>query len=300
MKQPLWFPALSWLFTGLGTMGNSFVILLFMSKKRLIHRKTNWFLVSLSFADLGVSLSMFPGNFFCLPSKRCHFVLLACFQWAFLLTSVVNLCMLTLDRYIAITKPLRYALFMSKNRIIAFICASWLIPFIISFLPFTFVYSKHRFIALKYFTYFMLVTFEFLPTIFLLLATAHMLFIVRKHARETATMMAQLQFNQPAADSSNGAPPRQGDRRQTSVLFIVAIVFFFVFCYFVTIAMTFCNTLKLCVRPPVLDLVQKLLLIANSVFNPFAYGFLKHDVKAEVKQLLRIGTDVGQPSSNPE
>ena len=293
MKQPLWFPALSWLFTGLGTMGNSFVILLIMSKKRLISRKTNWFLVSLSFADLGVSLSMFPGIFFCFPSKRCHSVLLTCFQWAFLLTSVVNLCMLTLDRYIAITKPLRYALFMSKNRIIAFICASWLIPFIIGFIPFTFVYSKHSFIALKYFSYFMLVTFEFLPTIFLLFATAHMLFIVRKHARETATMIAQLQYNQPAA-----SPPQQENRRQTSVLFIVSIVFFFIFCYSVTIATTFCGTFELCVSAPALYLVKTLLLIANSAFNPFAYGFLKHDVKAEVKQLLHIGTNLGQQSSN--
>ena len=130
MGKPLWLSALGWLFTIFGLLGNSFVILLIISKKRLIHRKTNWFLVSLSFADLGVSLSMFPGDVFCLPSNFCHFVLLACFQWAFLYASVLNLCVLTLDRYIAVVKPFIYVPFMSTNRGLVFICAAWVIPFI--------------------------------------------------------------------------------------------------------------------------------------------------------------------------
>ena len=297
MEKPLWFLALGWLFTILGLMGNSLVIVLIMSKKQLIRRKTNWFLVSLSFADLGVSLSMFPGNVFCLPSKFCHFVLLASFQWAFLYASVLNLCVLTLDRYIAVVRPFIYVLFMSMNRGLAFICAAWVIPFIFSFLPFTFLYSDHNIIAMKKYSYFMVVAFEFLPTIMLVLVTAQMIYIAKKHARERSSVMAQLSYNQPAAERSNAENMRQKNRRRKSVLFIVSIVACFVLCYSAILAMTFCKNFELCVPPRALFSVSQLFLIANSAFNPFAYGFLKHDIKAEVKQLLRFGTGEGQRSS---
>ena len=288
MEAPVWFPALSWFFTALGIVGNSFVILLITSKKQLIHQTTNWFLLSLSFADLGVSLSIIPGEFFCFPSKRCHFVLLASFQWAFLYASVVNLCMLTLDRYIAIVKPFIYVLMMSKSRVVVFICAAWIFPFTFCFIPFAFIYSEHHLTAMRDYTYFLVFALEFLPVFILILATGHMIFIARKHAREVASVAAQLQYNQPTAEGGNVAPLEQENRRRPSVLFIAAIVFFFVFCYSVTIAVSFCSIFKLCAVPRALALVKKLLLVANSAFNPFVYGFLKHDVKKEVKQLLRI------------
>ena len=50
----------------------------------------------------------------------------------------------------------------------------------------------------------------------------------------------------------------------------------------------FLSIIELCAVPRALAPVKKLLLIANSAFNPFVYGFLKHDVKREVKQLLRM------------
>ena len=167
MEATVWFPALSWFFTALGLVGNSFIILLITSKKQLIHQTTNWFLLSLSFADLGVSLSIIPGEFLCFPRKQCHFVLLASFQWAFLYASVVNLCMLTLDRYIAIVKPFIYVLMMSKSRVVASICAAWIFPFIFCFIPFAFIYySEHHLTALQNYTYFMVVVFEFFPCSF--------------------------------------------------------------------------------------------------------------------------------------
>ena len=288
MEATVWFPVLSWFFTALGLVGNSFVILLITSKKQLIHQTTNWFLLSLSFADLGVSLSIIPGEFFCFSSKQCHFVLLASFQWAFLYASVVNLCMLTLDRYIAIVKPFIYVLMMSKSRVMASICAAWIVPFTFCFIPFTFIYSEHHLTAMRNYTYFMVVAFEFLPVFILILATGHMIFIARKHAHEVASVAAQLRYNHPTAEGGNAAPLQQENRRRSSVLFITAIVLFFVFCYSVTIALSFCSIFELCAVPRALELVKKLLLIANSAFNPFVYGFLKHDVKREVKQLLRI------------
>ena len=214
--------------------------------------------------------------------------MLASFQWAFLYASVANLCMLTLDRYIAIVKPFIYVLMMSKSRIMASICAAWIVPFTFSFIPFAFIYSEHHLTAMRDYTYFLVFALEFLPVFILILATGHMIFIARKHAREVASVAAQLQYNHPTAEGGTAVPLRQENRRRSSVLFIVAIVLFLVFCYSVMIALSFCSIFELCAVPRALAPVKKLFLIANSSFNPFVYGFLKHDVKREVKQVLRM------------
>lgn len=300
MQEPLWYTVLAWLFTILGFVGNSFVILLISSKKKLIRRKTNWFLLSLCFADLGVSLSMYPAMTLCHPSKHCRFVLLASFQWAFLYSSVINLCLLTVDRYIAIVKPFMYVLLMSTFRAVAFICAAWLIPFTLSFLPFTFLYSQQGITAMKGYSYLMIVGFEFIPTLTLLSVTSHLIFIARKHARETASVMAQLRYNQPMTESNNVATLRHDNRRRSSVIFIVSIVVFFIFCYSATIARTCCDIFTLCSYTPSFYRASQLLQIANSAFNPLAYGFLKLDIKAEVKKLLRIATDDDRSSMQLE
>ena len=297
MRGPLWFTVLGWLLTCLGFVGNILIISLIISKKPLIKQKTNWLLLSLSLADLGVTLSLFPGNFFCIPNKFCRYVLLAASQWAFLFASVINLCMLTLDRYIAITKPFKYTHFTSTNRFtVSLICIAWIVPFTFNFLPFTFIYSEQSITAVKYYTYFMVVTFEFVPTIFLILVTTHMVFIVVKLTRAEASVMAQLQYNRPATEGGSVAQPREENgRRLTSVLFIVSIVVFFLICYSLTIATTCSDTFKLCPNyPRAWGWMKKILLSANSAFNPFAYGFLKHDVKREVKQLLGIASHDGQ------
>lgn len=287
--EPQWFLATGFLLSGLALVGNSFIILLIASKEQL-HRTTNCFLVSLSFADLAVGLSMFPGNFFCLPIEECRYLLLASFQWAFLYASVVNLCTLTVDRYVAIVKPFSYASFMTKNRAVAFIFAAWILPFIFAFVPQTFINTEEDVLIMRKYTYIVTVIFEFIPPVCLLLVTSHMLYIARKHARETANVIQQLRYNQPAPGGTNAPPAaRHGNRARSSVRFFVFIVIFFVLCYSITIALSGCQYYALCDHPHELYLAQQLLLTANSAFNPFAYAFLKHDIKKEVKQLLRVG-----------
>lgn len=286
--EPQWFLVTGFLLSGFALVGNSFIILLIASKEQL-HRTTNRFLVSLSFADLGVSLSVFPGDFFCLPIEECRYHLLASFQWAFLYASVANLCALTVDRYIAIVKPFIYVLFMTRNRAVAFTLAAWILPFIFSFVPLIFINTEEHILYMRNYTYVVTVIFEFIPPVSLLFVTAHMLYIARKHARETANIMQQLRYNQPAPGSTNPPPLRHGNRARSSVGFIAFVVIFFVLCYSTTIAVSCCDIFELCDLPFELNRAQVLLLIANSAFNPFAYALLKHDIKKEVKQLLRVG-----------
>lgn len=288
LETPQWFLATGFLLSGIGLIGNSFIILLIASKQQL-HRNTNCFLVSLSFADIGVSLSVFPSNIFCQPIEECRYHLLASFQWAFLYASVANLCALTVDRYVAIVKPFIYVLLMTRNRIATIISAAWILPFIFAFVPLTFINTEEHVLIMRNYSYIVTPIFEFIPPLTLLFVTAHMLHISRKHARETASVIQQLRYNQPPAGSTNAPPVRHDNRARCSVGFLAFVVVLFVLCYSITIGLSCCDIFKLCDSPFELDFVQELLLIANSAFNPFAYALLKQDIKKEVKQLLRVG-----------
>lgn len=283
MAWPLLLSALSWIFTILGIVGNSFVIFLISSKKRLSQIYTNHFLLSLSFADLAISFSLQPANYFCFHIKElCQRVCLDFFQWAFLYASVFNLCVVTLDRYVAIVKPLIYGPFMTKTRVMILICMAWIIPFVSSFIPLTFL---HNVIAMKYYAYYMVIAFEILPMLMLVSTTVHMIIIAKKVARETASVINQLRHNHPGTDGDKTAPTR---RKHTGLFFVVSIVVFFFFCYLLTLVISFCFIFQVCRVPRSLHPVKIMLLIANSAFNPFAYGFLKNDVKEEVKRFLRL------------
>lgn len=295
MASPLWETVLSWVLSIIGIVGNCFVILLILFNKRLFKHFTNWFLFSLSFADLAVSVSLYPGSYLCPPSSVICKTWLGSFQWAFLYASVFNICTLTLDRYLAIVKPFMYIRFMTKTRAMVLISVAWIFPFASCFAILTFLHRKDHVIVMHYYSYYMAITFEVLPTLILVLATLHMISIAKKHARETASVFHQLQHNHPGAENGNTASKlREKRRRSAGLMFIVSVVLFFVLCYSWQLFATFCEIFGVCTVPLPLNPLKKLFLIGNSVFNPFAYGFLKRDIKEEVKRLLRFGANEGQ------
>lgn len=284
--RPQWYTVLGWLLSAIAFTGNIFIIILIASKTRL-QCNTNWFLLSLSVADLGVSLSLYPGIYFCFPNieNGCQYILLAIFQWVFLYASVTNLCVLVLDRYIAIVKPFVYGRIMSKNCVLAFISMAWIVPSAAGFAPLTFTHLKH---GIRYFTYVVAIVFELIPWVSLLLATSHLLFIARKHVRERVTVAEQLRYNESITTASENTPPsRQGNRVRNSIAFIIFVVTFYILCYSLTAVKSVCHFATFCPKPkPKVELAQQLLLIANSAFNPLVYGLLKNDIKREIRKTV--------------
>ena len=55
-------------------------------------------------------------------------------RWLFQDVSVVNLCSLVLERYIAIVMPYKYVTFMARRRVVQMIFVSWTITVICIFL----------------------------------------------------------------------------------------------------------------------------------------------------------------------
>ena len=101
--------SIGWLLSIATAVGNGFVIFLVAKNLRLHSSASNWFVLSLAVADVGVrGIAVFPSNYICIYSIACNSRVYMALFWFFLHSSVTNLCSLTWDRYIAIVYPLNY------------------------------------------------------------------------------------------------------------------------------------------------------------------------------------------------
>nr|XP_033778569.1 5-hydroxytryptamine receptor 6 [Geotrypetes seraphini] len=123
----------------LTTLGNSLLILLIFSQRSL-RNTSNYFLVSLFMSDLMVGLVVMPPAMlnelygrWVLDQGFCSiwysFDVMCCSA------SILNLCVISLDRYLLIISPLKYKLRMTSCRAVGLIVATWTLAALASFLP---------------------------------------------------------------------------------------------------------------------------------------------------------------------
>lgn len=95
-----------------------------VQNKNIFHRKlrviTNYFVVSLAFADILVAMVVMPFNFSVQFNNSWVFGPTICDLWNssdvyFTSTSILHLCCISVDRYYAIVKPLKYPIKMTKK-----------------------------------------------------------------------------------------------------------------------------------------------------------------------------------------
>ncbi|XP_076144243.1 5-hydroxytryptamine receptor 4 [Alosa pseudoharengus] len=125
----------------MSVLGNLLVMVAVCKDRQLRKIKTNYFIVSLAFADLLVSVLVMPfgaielirqdwifGETFCLVRTSLDVLLTT--------ASILHLCCISLDRYYAICcQPLVYRNKMTPLRVALMIGGCWVIPTVISFLP---------------------------------------------------------------------------------------------------------------------------------------------------------------------
>lgn len=133
----------------LTTAGNFLLILLIVTQRSL-RNTSNYFLVSLFMSDLMVGLVVMPPAM--LNQLYGHWVLRGdfCSLWyAFDVmccsASILNLCVISLDRYLLIISPLKYKLRMTSCRALWLILATWTLAALASFLPIKLGWHKLEF-----------------------------------------------------------------------------------------------------------------------------------------------------------
>ncbi|XP_054167306.1 octopamine receptor Oamb-like [Oppia nitens] len=119
--------------------GNILVIVsVFVSAK--LRTVTNFFIVSLAVADLLVGIAVIPYSLSLEILDVWIFGELWCQGWlvtdVWLCTaSILNLCAISIDRYLAVTRPVRYRSMMTSKRAKIVIACVWVVSFIICFPP---------------------------------------------------------------------------------------------------------------------------------------------------------------------
>ncbi|XP_069774918.1 5-hydroxytryptamine receptor 6 [Narcine bancroftii] len=122
------------------TVTGNFLLILLTFTQRSLRNISNYFLVSLFMSDLMVGLVVMPpamlnelygrwvldGDFCSVWSS---FDVMCCSA------SILNLCVISLDRYLLITSPLKYKLRMTSSRALVLVCTTWTLAGLASFLP---------------------------------------------------------------------------------------------------------------------------------------------------------------------
>ncbi|KAL5283027.1 Htr4.2 family protein [Megaselia abdita] len=119
--------------------GNLLVIISVIRNRRL-RVITNYFVVSLAMADIMVAFMAMTFNFSVQVTSRWNFSPFLCDLWNsldvyFSTASIIHLCCISVDRYYAIVKPLKYPICMTKNVVAVMLLITWISPGLLSFLP---------------------------------------------------------------------------------------------------------------------------------------------------------------------
>lgn len=273
----LWFYILGWFSSVFATLGNTMVVLIIVSRTRL-HILPNWFVLSLAVADFAVGLTCFPTIFLCGKLVLCES------DWGYdiavlaIYSSVSNLCAMTVDRYIAIIKPLRYVTWMNSRRAAFLVSLAWSIPIALDFIPTLCARLEKCNMENRSLIFSKMILLEILPSVILLVATIQIILTARRHWWQTARLHAQLRFNQV-----NHRQPRD----ISSVKVIITVVIVFLSCYCVELF----SVIRFLVNSsiPTLEVVHVIVLltVVNSAANPIAYALFKRDIRRELKSLLR-------------
>ncbi|CAI5766870.1 histamine H2 receptor [Podarcis lilfordi] len=125
----------------IGTVFGNVMVCLAVYFNRRLRNLTNCFIVSLAFTDLLLGLMVLP--FSAIYEVSSH-------EWIFSVTlcniyisldvmlctaSILNLFMISLDRYYAITAPLRYNTMVTPKRVAVAMFLIWVVSLMVSFLP---------------------------------------------------------------------------------------------------------------------------------------------------------------------
>ena len=271
LKMESWFWILGWILSILTIAGNGFIIFLVCNKRQL-RTKTNAFIVSLAVADFSVGASVVPFFFVCdmegscrdwpAPVPLCTYVI----RWLFGYASVINLCGLVLERYIAVVKPFKYLTVMTNCRVIQMIIFSWAIPLVfVIVLLFMVMYNVSISMFINLFT--LLV--EFVSCSVITFCFVAMLRVVYKQDRVPTSLGKVSRFSQ--------------HRDKSAIVMMTIVVALFLICYSLYLRCSFAGLLNL----PCDDLSYKIpLLILNSAINPWAYALFKRDIRTMVKRLI--------------
>ncbi|XP_045606608.2 alpha-1A adrenergic receptor-like [Procambarus clarkii] len=122
------------------TIGGNVLVLLAVFMSRNLRSSTHYLIVNLAVADLLLGTTVLPFSATLEVSGKWYFGEVFCGVWATAdvlccTASIWSLCVISLDRYIGVTRPLAYSTIMTERRMCVLIAAVWALATVISIGP---------------------------------------------------------------------------------------------------------------------------------------------------------------------
>lgn len=284
-------------------LGNSLVVSAVVCFRRL-RSVTNYFVVSLAIADLTVAVFVMPYSLLFEIYGEWRFGWVFCYFWiscdvTCCTASILHLCVISLDRYLAITGPLSYHRRMSKLRAMAMIISVWICSVAISFLPiFLGWFADHSQVQLyadttdcglyvnKVYAVISSATSFYIPLLVMLCVYFKIFRIAQSQARE----IQRLETAVESSDPSNMRLRRKSRKFKKDFKAIRTLgTLMGVFCvswlpfFLMYVIMPFCSS---CHFPSSLVATITWLGYINSSLNPCIYTFLNRDFRIAFRKLI--------------
>ncbi|XP_043064984.1 5-hydroxytryptamine receptor 1 [Drosophila ficusphila] len=133
----------------LGTVVGNVLVCIAVCMVRKLRRPCNYLLVSLALSDLCVALLVMPMALLYEVLEKWNFGPLLCDIWVSFdvlccTASILNLCAISVDRYLAITKPLEYGVKRTPRRMMLCVGVVWLAAACISLPPLLILGNEHE------------------------------------------------------------------------------------------------------------------------------------------------------------
>lgn len=253
----------------LALLGNTLVCFAFYHSTNL-RCVTNIFIVSLAMTDILVASVSIPiwlviQNTECINTwKACDPILMAfwkCLDILFSTASIMNLCAISCDRYIAITSPLRYSQIITKTRALIVLIYLWFYSITIATINLD---------GGVYYPVLVFVVSFLLPLSVMIYSYSRIFLAALRQARRIQPMRQAFYF-----------------KREIKAAKTLAIVMgAFIVCWTPFFVM---NILVQFIRfyvPPIATLVIKMLHYGNSALNPVIYSSSNRDFRHKILRVL--------------
>ena len=273
-------------------LGNVLVCLAVCIRPSLRNRNTYLPIASLALADLLVSVTAMPAYILKKvlqdQTPLTKEVICDLFRFSYFLTgyaSVLSLCVISVERLLAIRNPLTYSTMVTRGRLLLALSVAWLDAILVSSLPFArwsgeenreCVYNPTRWWSIM-----VIVCNVFSPFLFILVCYLYMYRIARYHLRRIKSEVV----NQP-----NSAPSFQEKKASKTVVIIVGvfIVSWFPSCfyYFLKLVCRLCFPESFAPLEGIFNTLVKLLTFSGSFFNPIIYCWRSRDFRRTFVQII--------------